>query len=200
MVARTSISQRSPPYSWMQLTSSTSSNEPVNIVGTRSTTGEDAARSYTSREARSHSVNSVSPLIESNQAWGSPTVGSPARTPNSMEERPSSDSTLSLQNSTPYKGDKKSLSALPNLPLDHIPSRDKLKVHISRYGWWWEVSSILVALSCTTVIIIILAFVDQKPIASWRLPIQPNSLVSIFSTIAKSALLVSVAECLGQLK
>ena len=200
MAAQRSMSQRSPPYSWMQLTNSTYSNEPVNIAESRTETGEDSVGNYTLRDARSHSVNSVSPLIDSNPAWGCPTVSSPARTTNCTEEHPSSDSTLGLQKSIPYEDDNKSLSALPNLPPVRHQSRDKLKVHISRYGWWWEVSSILVALLCTTAIITILTFVDQKPIASWRLPIQPNSLVSIFSTIAKSALLVSVAECLGQLK
>ncbi|KAI4674050.1 uncharacterized protein J4E88_008517 [Alternaria novae-zelandiae] len=39
-----------------------------------------------------------------------------------------------------------------------------------------------------------------KPMRDWRLPIQPNSLIAVFSTIAKSALLVPLAECIGQLK
>lgn len=41
---------------------------------------------------------------------------------------------------------------------------------------------------------------DGKPMWKWTLPIQPNSLVAVFSTIAKSALLYPLAECLGQLK
>ncbi|KAI4648607.1 uncharacterized protein J4E78_008670 [Alternaria triticimaculans] len=41
---------------------------------------------------------------------------------------------------------------------------------------------------------------DGRPMRDWRLPIQPNSLIAVFSTIAKSALLVPLAECIGQLK
>lgn len=48
--------------------------------------------------------------------------------------------------------------------------------------------------------IAILLYIDDKPVGAWKLPIQPNSLVAVFSTIAKSALLVPVAECIGQLK
>ncbi|KAH7113907.1 hypothetical protein B0J11DRAFT_585100 [Dendryphion nanum] len=36
--------------------------------------------------------------------------------------------------------------------------------------------------------------------ARWTLPIQPNSLVAILSTIAKSSVLIPLAECIGQLK
>jgi hypothetical protein len=41
---------------------------------------------------------------------------------------------------------------------------------------------------------------DGKPMRDWRLLIQPNSLIAVFSTIAKSALLVPLSECIGQLK
>ncbi|KAH6852919.1 hypothetical protein BKA58DRAFT_444724 [Alternaria rosae] len=41
---------------------------------------------------------------------------------------------------------------------------------------------------------------DGKPMIDWKLPIQPNSLIAVFSTIAKSALPVPLAECIGQLK
>lgn len=40
----------------------------------------------------------------------------------------------------------------------------------------------------------------RKALERLEAPIQPNSLVAIFSTIAKSALLVPVSECIGQLK
>jgi hypothetical protein len=49
-------------------------------------------------------------------------------------------------------------------------------------------------------IVAILFRMDGKPLSTWKLPIQPNSLVAVFSTITKSALLVPIAESIGQLK
>ena len=51
-----------------------------------------------------------------------------------------------------------------------------------------------------TLILAILFTMDGKPMRDWKLPIQPNSLIAVSSTIAKSALLVPLAECIGQLK
>jgi hypothetical protein len=53
---------------------------------------------------------------------------------------------------------------------------------------------------CIGLTIAILLYIDDKTVGAWKLAIQPNSLVAVFSTIAKSALLVPVAECIGQLK
>ncbi|KAH7089939.1 hypothetical protein FB567DRAFT_590730 [Paraphoma chrysanthemicola] len=74
------------------------------------------------------------------------------------------------------------------------------KQRIALFGWWWEFGSILVAIASTAAIVAVLAKVDDSPIATWNYSIQPASLVSIFSAIAKSALLVPIAVCLGQLK
>lgn len=67
-------------------------------------------------------------------------------------------------------------------------------------GWWWEFAFALLSVTCTSLIVGILVSVDNKPIEDWKLSIQPNSLVAVFSTIAKSALLYPLAECIGQLK
>ncbi|KAF2797187.1 hypothetical protein K505DRAFT_226392, partial [Melanomma pulvis-pyrius CBS 109.77] len=66
--------------------------------------------------------------------------------------------------------------------------------------WWWELSGVLVGVICTTLTATILFLLNGKSLNLWTLPIQPNSLVAIFSTIAKSALLVSIGECISQLK
>ena len=71
---------------------------------------------------------------------------------------------------------------------------------IVNMGWWWEIGSTLLALICTALMAAILFTMDGKAMEKWKLPIRPNSLVSIFSTIAKSALLYPIAECIGQLK
>jgi hypothetical protein len=71
------------------------------------------------------------------------------------------------------------------------------------FGWWWELGSACVAIISTALIVAILVDMDGKPLANWRFHtnlIQPNSLVAVFSTLAKSSLLYPIAECLGQLK
>lgn len=70
----------------------------------------------------------------------------------------------------------------------------------SHFGWWWEVYATSLAVASTIAVIAVLIFVQGKPLAEWKMSIQPNSLVAIFSTIAKSALLVPIAECISQLK
>jgi hypothetical protein len=69
-----------------------------------------------------------------------------------------------------------------------------------RFGWWWEAGAMLLAIGCISSIVAILFYMNGKPMLDWKLPIQPNSLVSVFSTVGKSALLFAVSEGLGQLK
>lgn len=58
----------------------------------------------------------------------------------------------------------------------------------------------IVSLTCFTLLIAILVAMDGKPLQDWRLPIQINSLISVFATVARSALLLILAEGLSQLK
>jgi hypothetical protein len=68
------------------------------------------------------------------------------------------------------------------------------------FDWWWESGAVLVAIASASAIVGILIRIDGRSIASWPYSIQPASLVAVFSSIAKSTLLVPVAVCLGQLK
>ncbi|KAI8632193.1 hypothetical protein F5Y19DRAFT_492070 [Xylariaceae sp. FL1651] len=83
---------------------------------------------------------------------------------------------------------------------DPEPKAQQLRYHFSLYDWGWEFGSAIVSIASTVAIIVILSVENGKALSEWRFPIAPNSLVSVFSTIAKSALLVSVASCLSQLK
>ncbi|KAJ8107390.1 hypothetical protein OPT61_g8900 [Boeremia exigua] len=85
-----------------------------------------------------------------------------------------------------------------NEPQAH--SRKTLNTQLLQFGWWWEIGAILVSIICMSLTTAVLFSMNGKPMRTWPLPIQPNSLVAVFSTIAKSALLVPVAESLGQLK
>ena len=53
---------------------------------------------------------------------------------------------------------------------------------------------------CMGAVISTLVYIREKPLTFWTLPIAPNTLVSVFSTLAKSALMLTVAECISQLK
>lgn len=66
-------------------------------------------------------------------------------------------------------------------------------------AWWWEIGSAALAVLSMITILIVLTRVDNMALAQWLLPIQPNSLISIFTTIGKSALMVPIASCLSQL-
>lgn len=47
---------------------------------------------------------------------------------------------------------------------------------------------------------VILAKIDNIPLPHWWLPIQPNSLIAVLTTVAKSSMMLSVASCISQLK
>ena len=49
-------------------------------------------------------------------------------------------------------------------------------------------------------VIIILSVTQNKPLSHWKFPIQPNSLVSVFSTLSNFAMLLGVSEGISQLK
>ncbi|KAK0636826.1 hypothetical protein B0T17DRAFT_626773 [Bombardia bombarda] len=57
-----------------------------------------------------------------------------------------------------------------------------------------------ISLMSMCLIIIILSKIDNTPSASWTLPIQPNSVISVLTTVGKTAMLGPVASCLSQLK
>lgn len=71
---------------------------------------------------------------------------------------------------------------------------------ILNFGWWWEIGGVLLGIACTCLTIGVLSVMNGRALATWKLPIQPNSVVAVFSAIARSALLVPIAECLSQLK
>ncbi|KAK4446721.1 hypothetical protein QBC34DRAFT_304568 [Podospora aff. communis PSN243] len=67
------------------------------------------------------------------------------------------------------------------------------------HNWWWEIGAAFVSAVCMGLILVILTLADGIALEAWKLPIQPNSLISVFTTIGKSALMVPLAGCLSQL-
>ncbi|KAF2641052.1 hypothetical protein P280DRAFT_548832 [Massarina eburnea CBS 473.64] len=88
------------------------------------------------------------------------------------------------------------------LKPQRLPAKLPLTTRIQSIGWWWwELGALLIASCCTLAIVVILFYMHDRPLDDWNLAgVQPNSLVAVFSTITKSALLFAIAECLGQLK
>ena len=69
--------------------------------------------------------------------------------------------------------------------------------------WRWELVASLFAIACLAANLAILLTIDGKPLRSWKVAhvsITPNTLISIFSTLAKSSMLLPVTEGIGQLK
>lgn len=53
---------------------------------------------------------------------------------------------------------------------------------------------------CTIVIVVLLPYLDDKPLSQWHWVMGPNTFISTLITITKSSMLLPVAECLSQLK
>jgi hypothetical protein len=67
--------------------------------------------------------------------------------------------------------------------------------------WWlWEILGMSLSIICECVVIWLLIYMDKSPLSKWNGPISFNAMISIFAVIAKSAVLVPVAECISQLK
>lgn len=67
------------------------------------------------------------------------------------------------------------------------------------WWWWWEIGAALLSVMCLLLIITLLIYIDGTVLREWPLPFQPNSILAALTTIMKTALLVPVASCIGQL-
>ena len=86
-----------------------------------------------------------------------------------------------------------------NLP-NNATTRHKRIPKVILWWWWWEIGSAFLSTGCIIAIVIILFKIADKPLQDWSLPIQPNSLIAVLTTIGKTAMMVSVVSCLSQLK
>lgn len=68
--------------------------------------------------------------------------------------------------------------------------------------WRWEVASAVFSLLCVVAITIILKVYQERPLSDWHFVhnITLNTVVALLSTLSRTALIVSVASCLSQLK
>jgi len=66
--------------------------------------------------------------------------------------------------------------------------------------WLWEILGAFISMTAIIAIVAILASHDGGPLSEWNYSITLNSLISLFATVAKAALLLPVGQVLGQLK
>lgn len=108
------------------------------------------------------------------------------------------------QNSSRGSHDAFSSTSNPSSPQS-LPPQERKTLVVGLPPWindWWtlELASSVLSIGSTIAIVAILAQFDNKPLDSWRLSIQPNTVVSVLSTVAKSSLFLAVAECISQQK
>lgn len=72
--------------------------------------------------------------------------------------------------------------------------------HLLNDWWFWETGSVLLSCACIVAAVIILVRISGTPIRNWAFPIQPNSLISVFMTIAKSSILVPASRSISRAK
>jgi hypothetical protein len=78
-----------------------------------------------------------------------------------------------------------------------------LKSFILRYfvEWWLlEILSFCFSAACMGAIVIVLLSYDGNRTPDWPFGMTLNGFISVFSNFAKSALMLSIAEAMGQLK
>ncbi|KAK1753961.1 hypothetical protein QBC47DRAFT_325058 [Echria macrotheca] len=66
--------------------------------------------------------------------------------------------------------------------------------------WWWEITAATLSIVCMVSLLVLLSRIDTQALEAWPLSIQPNSLIAVLTTVAKTSIMVPVATCLGQLK
>ncbi|KAK8242124.1 hypothetical protein HDK77DRAFT_274380 [Phyllosticta capitalensis] len=154
------------------------------LLPDQSTTPGNAETSSRTEESNSTRVN------ESNSLWDY----EPRESNESDRTRPKNVEPLTLaptasNSSKPHAGDQEKEQRRP-------PFLHRLK------GWWlWEIAGICFSISCTISIVVIICYVSaNKTLHQWNFRLGPNTLISIFVTLAKTSMLLAVAQGLGQLK
>lgn len=119
-----------------------------------------------------------------------------------LGKRPNDGTTKDSQNSTflytqPSTPEEQSSTD----PFHDKPSREDGTLSRIAHNWWlWELASCLFSIGCITAIAGVLMRFDAHPLPSWPYGITLNTLISLLAVVAKSAMLVVVASCIGQLR
>jgi len=96
------------------------------------------------------------------------------------------------------KGDKES-NSVEQIAQETEPSRPAWQDTVI-WPWRWEIAASTLSMASMVLPLAALVRINNQSLDSWTLPIRPNSAIAICTTVGKSAMLVSVASCIGQLK
>ncbi|KAI9157919.1 hypothetical protein HJFPF1_05904 [Paramyrothecium foliicola] len=83
---------------------------------------------------------------------------------------------------------------------DHTNTIRSMPRVLASWTWGFEVLSLVFGAACVAAMIVILGYMDGRALRAWRMPIEPNSLVAVFTTLAKTALMIPVASAISQMK
>jgi len=72
-------------------------------------------------------------------------------------------------------------------------------LHIQWPRWWWELAAAILSLTSMLLVVIVLCRIENKPLDHWPPPIQLNSLITVLTTVGKTAMLTVVTDPIGQL-
>lgn len=95
----------------------------------------------------------------------------------------------------PTTGQKTSLPSKIQVHSRSIPNRRPRS-----HWWWWEIAAVVFSIACMVAAVVLLANINDTRLSTWSFYFQPNTVISILTTLAKSAILFSVSTCLSQLK
>lgn len=87
----------------------------------------------------------------------------------------------------------------PEPPNPSAPSK-WYKRELQGDGWLWEATGAVISIVAMIAIIAILPQIHDKPLLSWTFALAPATLISAFITVAKTAMMLPIAECISQLK
>jgi Protein of unknown function (DUF3176) len=66
--------------------------------------------------------------------------------------------------------------------------------------WFWELSTWLLGTIVEGIMLVLLLHYSDQRLSSWHLKIQIQTVIAVLSQISQSALLISIASCIGQAK
>ncbi|KAK6840114.1 hypothetical protein PG987_005980 [Apiospora arundinis] len=83
-------------------------------------------------------------------------------------------------------------------PIDLYKTGCHLWHVIQDYWWLWELATMSMSFASMAAVIVVLAVEEGKALDDWTFPIQPNSLISIFITLSKSAIMTVLTGAISQ--
>lgn len=69
-----------------------------------------------------------------------------------------------------------------------------------RDWWFWEILGALLSIGCVVAVVILGLYLDGLSLSGWTFCMAPSAVISTLITVAKTSMLLPVAEGLGQLK